>query len=123
MELEIAESLVVLESSGGFPVLAAASLASRPPLTDAAAVACLPDFLESVGRASTTAVMASRKDESREGDRPTRRSSIALAVHVAALMATGLLLPDFVTLLGDREPRRRRRLPNGSRGRRVDPLA
>ena len=113
---EESASVVVLEGPGGFPVLAAASLASRPPLTDAAAVACLPDLLESIGRASTTAVMASRKDESREGNRPTRRSSIALAVHVAALMATGLLLPDFITLFGDREPRRRRRrLRDGSR--------
>ena len=100
---EDSASVVVLEGPGGFPVLAAASLASRPPLTDAAAVACLPELLESIGQASTTAAMASRTVESREGNRPTRRSSIALALHVAALMATGLLLPDFITVLGDRE--------------------
>ena len=113
-------SVVVLEGPGGFPVLAAASLASRPPLTDVAAVACLPGSPDRSGRATTTAVMGSRADESREGDRPTRRSSIAFALHFAALMATGLLFPDFVTLLGDREPRRRRTpLLNGC-GARVD---
>ena len=114
-------SVVLLEGPGGFPVLAAASLAGQRTMTDAAAVACLPELLETVGQASTTAVMASRTTESREDNRPTRRSSIALGLHVAALMAIGLLFPDFITVSGDCEPsrrhRRRRRPDGGSRGR------
>ena len=46
--------------------------------------ACLPDLRESVGRASAMTGIAARAVDSREGNRRTRRSSIALAVHVAA---------------------------------------
>ena len=69
-DLEESASVVVLEGPGGFPVLAAASLASRPPLTDAAAGACLPELLESIGQASTTAVMASRDGRIPRGQPP-----------------------------------------------------
>ena len=112
--------LIVLEGPGGFPILAAASVVSRPPLDDAKAVACLPELRNSIGQASTTGAVASRTVESREGNRPTRRSSIALTLHLAVLLATGLLFPDFITVRGDREVRRRPRLRVGARGRRDD---